>query len=59
MVMSKSESRFVKNLVDALVNVRKLHAKDDHGYCEYCYTYMGTASFYPCPTMKALGVEPE
>jgi len=41
-------------MAKAINCVRELHAKDHHGYCTYCYTYMGTASFYPCPTIKTL-----
>lgn len=39
---------------DALVRVRALHYKDEFGYCGWCYGYMGTSSFYPCPTIKVL-----
>jgi len=42
---------------EAVKRVRELHKKDNHGYCTYCYTYMGTASFYPCSTIKALDGE--
>jgi len=43
-----------KQKTEAIQRVRKLHNKDQHGYCHYCYGYMGTTSFYPCPTIVAL-----
>jgi hypothetical protein len=55
------QARAMKALLDDYkareLRVRELHKKDHHGYCTYCYTYMGTASFYPCPTIQALDSE--